>query len=49
MAELEEVMKNMRKQWDLQLLNKQIIDEREEGLVNKVGAATVRFSFPLAF
>ena len=30
----------------LQLLNKQIIDEREEGLANKAGAETAGFLFP---
>lgn len=30
----------------LQLLNKQIIDEREEGLANKAGAETAGFSVP---
>ena len=29
----------------LQLLNKQIIDEREEGLANKAGAETAGFLF----
>lgn len=29
----------------LQLLNKQIIDEREEGLANKAGAETASFLF----
>ena len=29
----------------LQLLNKQIIDEREEGLAHKAGAETAVFSF----
>ena len=29
----------------VQLLNKQIIDEREEGLANKAGAETASFLF----
>ncbi len=39
-------MKNKEKAMRLQLLNKQIIDEREEGLANKAGAETGCFSFP---
>ena len=31
-------MKNKEEEMRLQLLNKQIIDEREEGLANKAGA-----------
>ena len=40
-------MKNKEKAMRLQLLNKQIIDEREEGLANKAGTETaVFFSLP---
>ncbi len=39
-------MKNKEKAVDrLQLLNKQIIDEREESLANKAGAETSGFLF----
>jgi len=38
-------MKNKEKAMRLQLLNKQIIDEREEGLANKAGAETAGFLF----
>ena len=36
-------MKNKEKAMRLQLLNKQTIDEREEGLANKAGAETAVF------
>ena len=36
-------MKNKEKAMRLQLLNKQIIDEREEGLAHKAGAETAGF------
>ena len=36
-------MKNKEEEMRLQLLNKQIIDEREEGLANKAGAETAGF------
>ena len=38
-------MKNKEEEMRLQLLNKQIIDEREEGLANKAGAETAGFLF----
>jgi len=38
-------MKNKEKAMRLQLLNKQIIDEREEGLAHKAGAETAGFLF----
>ena len=38
-------MKNKGEEMRLQLLNKQIIDEREEGLANKAGAETAALLF----